>query len=429
MKILLVEDSATLRAVMVGYIELDGHEVKTANSGEEALQFLETMDVDMVIMDVEMPGLDGFETTRLIRESLGSAWIPIIFVTGKNDDESLEEGIAAGGDDYLVKPISKVILHAKIRAMERISAMRDEMNKLNNELMELSQRDSMTGLYNRRAFDEKADEQWAIASRNKEPLTILLLDVDHFKLYNDCYGHVTGDECLRNVAQTLRSRFNRPGDVIARYGGEEFIALLPDTDKSGAEHVAEQLRVAIEEMQLKHKDSPTSRYVTVSIGGTVVNYTTGTDIGTQIELADTTLYHSKNRGRNCVTINAFTSKYSALVISEDQKTTKFITSSLEGHCKVMSHSNPEKSAEFAQFYHPDIVILDADNAGLSCESVFNELREISAIEYAPIIIIASDDPDELIAMQDRLGADGSLDKPLNAHRLVSKIDGFLHNDD
>ena len=429
MKILLVEDSATLRAVMVNYIEMYGHEAVTANSGEEALQILETLSVDMIIMDVEMPGLDGFETTRLIRESLGNFWIPIIFVTGKNDDDSLEEGIAAGGDDYLVKPVSKIILHAKIKAMERISAMRDEMRTLNEELIELSQRDSMTGLYNRRAFDEKASEQWAIAARNKEPLTILLLDVDHFKLYNDCYGHMAGDDCLRKVAQTLQRCFNRPGDIVARYGGEEFIALLPNTGKSGAEHVAEHLRVAIEELQIKHKESLTSRYVTVSIGGTVVNFTTGTDLDTQVELADTTLYHSKNRGRNCVTINAFTSKYSALVISEDQKTTNYISDALLGHCKVMSHTNPEKSAEFARFYQPDIILLDADNAGASCEKIYNELRDIAAIEYAPIIIIASNDPDELLAMKKHLGADGCLNKPINGHRLVAKIHRFLHNDD
>lgn len=428
MKILLAEDSATLRAVMVNHIEMEGHEAVTASSGEEALQILETLSVDMVIMDVEMPGLDGFETTRLIRESLGSFWIPIIFVTGKSDDKSLEEGIAAGGDDYLIKPVSSVILHAKIRAMERISAMRDEMRGLNMELMELSQRDGLTGLYNRRAFDEKASEQWSIAARNKEPLAVLLLDVDHFKLYNDCYGHMPGDECLRKIAKTLQLCFNRPGDIVARYGGEEFIVLLPNTGKSGAEHVAEQLRVTIEELQIKHKESLTSRYVTVSIGGTIINYTTGTDLATQIDLADTTLYHSKNRGRNCVTINAFTSKHSALVISEDKQTTGFITHALEGHCKVMSHSNPNKSAEFARFYQPDIVLLDADNAGESCEKTFHQLRNISAMEYAPIIIIASDDPDELILLSDRLGADGCLEKPINGHRLVSKIHRYLHSD-
>ena len=150
MNILLVEDSATLRFAMEAYIRDAGHHSLAAENGETAVQLIEQENIDMVLMDVEMPGLDGFETTRLIRENLGQNWIPIIFVTGKSDEQSFEKGIAAGGDDYLIKPVSKVILNAKIRAMERIANMRTQLHVLNDELMQLSQRDGLTQLLNRR---------------------------------------------------------------------------------------------------------------------------------------------------------------------------------------------------------------------------------------------------------------------------------------
>ena len=159
MQILLVEDSATLRHAMSEYIRAAGHEALVAQSGEEALQMIEHTPFDLIIMDVEMPGLNGFETTRLMREWLGEHWIPIIFVTGKTDDASVEEGIEAGGDDYLSKPVSPIILKAKIRAMQRIVDMRNQLSEMNEALEQLSQRDSLTQLYNRRTFNDIAKQQ------------------------------------------------------------------------------------------------------------------------------------------------------------------------------------------------------------------------------------------------------------------------------
>ncbi|WP_286876163.1 diguanylate cyclase, partial [Marinimicrobium sp. UBA4509] len=233
MKILLVEDSATLRHAMSQYISEAGHTPLIARSGEEALQLLEDTPVDLIIMDVEMPGLNGFETTRLIREWLGGHWVPIIFVTGKNEDESYREGIEAGGDDYLIKPVSPVIIKAKIRAMARIAEMRDQLNQLNAELEALSQLDSLTQILNRRTFNDQANQHWRLAVRHQTPTSVLMIDVDHFKPYNDHYGHPAGDRCLKQITQAIKGCLQRPSDLLGRYGGEEFIALLPETDLAG----------------------------------------------------------------------------------------------------------------------------------------------------------------------------------------------------
>ena len=425
MKILLVEDSATLRAIMLNYIAKSGHEVIIACSGEESLQILETNDVDMIIMDVEMPGLDGYEATRLIRESLESQWIPIIFVSGMSDDKSLAEGIEAGGDDYLIKPVSRVILNAKIRAMERLSSMRNEMNTLNTELIELSQRDPMTGLYNRRAFDEKAEDYWRIATRNKEPLTVLILDIDHFKLYNDAYGHIEGDMCIRKIAIVLNECFNRPGDVIARYGGEEFIVLLSNTTHEGAEYLAEQMRTSIAEQEIRHKASTTGRYVSVSIGGSATNFTTGTSLSAQIALADKALYESKNNGRDRITITDFSCKQSALVIAREDSQANIINHSLNGHCKIISNSNADRSAEYARCFSPRVIILDFDDNWDYAKTICTDIRANPMSKDVPIIIISSKDKDDLEELVEKLDANSYLRKPFKTHRLLAIVNQYL----
>ena len=300
MKILVVEDNPILRQTLCAYIELAGHEAVVAASGEEALRLIKTIPVDLVFMDVEMPGLNGFETTKLMRESFGNHWVPIVFVTGMGDASSFEEGIDAGGDDYLIKPISPIIIKAKIRALERISAMRDELNRLNGELEALSRQDGLTQLCNRRYFEEQADRQWQISARAKEAVAILMIDVDYFKNFNDCYGHIAGDHCLQAVASTLKRSLRRPADILARYGGEEFVAILPQTNLEGATTVAETIRLAVENLSLPHRESAGVGVITLSIGCVSTINVKGITVGEMIKQADNCLYQAKNEGRNRV---------------------------------------------------------------------------------------------------------------------------------
>lgn len=425
MKILLVEDSATIRYVMSQYIGDAGHETIIAESGEQALQILDTTPVDMVIMDVEMPGLDGFETTTLIREWLGDHWIPIIFVTGKSEAKSLEEGIAAGGDDYIIKPVNQTILNAKIRAMERITEMRNQLADLNKELTVLSQHDGLTKLYNRRTFEEKAQQLWDQSTRNQLALTVILLDIDHFKLYNDCYGHPAGDVCITQVAQVMARCLNRASDLVGRYGGEEFIAIMSDTNEQGAAHICELIRRSIEALEIRHRDSSCSKVVTVSIGASVVNFTTGTDVKAQISRADQALYESKSNGRNCVTIREFNPQCKVLVVDEREDALEAIKKNLEGHCAVVTSTHAEECVALAEEYFPEVILLntktDADIQGL-CRI----LKSHNKIKSIPILIVSSDGEEALKKFGMEVHADGYLTEPLDKNRLLASISKYLH---
>ncbi len=388
MNILIVEDSATLRHAMCQYIRNAGHAPIVANNGEEALQMFDPKVVDMIVMDVEMPGLDGFETTRLIREWLekDELWLPIIFVTGKNEEEDLRRGIDVGGDDYLIKPVSETILLAKIRAMERIIAMRDELKRLNQSLVELSERDSLTHLFNRRTFDDRAENAWKQAARNHEALAILIMDIDHFKLYNDCYGHIAGDDCIVKVADAILQSLGRPGDIVARYGGEEFIAVLTDTREDGAYHVAERIRQNVAALNIRHRESPTSTHITVSIGGAVINHTAGTHLRDQINAADKALYASKQAGRNRVTVKLFSPRVRILIADGSGRLARAVDGKLKHYFALLQARTGQETLALARRNRPDVIVLDEQLSGEDAITTIRRLREDSDTGQIPLLI-------------------------------------------
>ncbi len=357
MKILLVEDSATLRHAMSQYVLDAGHTPLLAESGEQALQLLEDTPVDMIIMDVEMPGLNGFETTALIREWLGSHWIPIIFVTGMSEDDDYRQGIEAGGDDYLIKPVSKMIITAKIRAMERIADMRDQLNRLNTELEALSQLDSLTQVLNRRTFNEQAEQQWLLAGRKQTHTCALMIDVDHFKLYNDHYGHPAGDACLKEVTAAIKDCLNRPYDLLGRYGGEEFVVLLPETDASGAERVCSSIKEAIAKLALPHKVSPVEPVVTVSIGAACCLQPRTCSLEEVIKSADRALYRAKHTGRNQYTVEEMTAHRTVIIAHSDDDVLQEASTCLRPLYNLVTAEGAEETLELAATIRPDLIIL------------------------------------------------------------------------
>lgn len=429
MKILLVEDSATLRHAMSQYITDAGHTPLIAHSGEEALQLLEDTPVDMIIMDVEMPGLNGFETTRLIREWLGGHWIPIVFVTGLNEDENYREGIDAGGDDYLIKPVSFMIIKAKIRAMERIAEMRDQLNRLNAELETLSQLDSLTQTFNRRTFNELAQQQWLVAARQQTPISMLMIDVDHFKLYNDHYGHPAGDVCLKRVTWAIKSCLHRPTDLLGRYGGEEFIVLLPETDINGAFMVAESINRAVAAENLRHEVSPTQDHVTVSVGGACCITTDGHSLEELIKTADRALYKAKRSGRNRALVDEVAVHRTLLILDPSQDSPQIVAALLQSRCNVLTTDNADEALEIAIDLRPDLIIVDAQLADEDNRRFCRQLARSAKTTTIPLLILTTEACHHRPEDDSNFGIRACLSKPFEEQKLVNKVRELLDPDD
>jgi diguanylate cyclase (GGDEF)-like protein len=289
------------------YLARQGHVPIPASHGAQAVELFQSEAPDLVLLDVLLPDMDGYAVARRIRE-LGKPeeWTPIIFLTMMDGDADLEKGIVAGGDDYLQKPVSTVVLRAKIRAMQRIVEMHRallattrKLNAANQELMRLSAVDGLTGVNNRRMFDAALAREWHRSMRRSTELAVVMCDVDFFKRFNDTYGHQAGDDCLKQVAATLTRTMGRSGDLLARYGGEEFSVILPDTDLEGAAFVAESMRYGVAELQIPHAGSSHGE-VTISAGIAACVAHADNTPEALLHAADQALYQAKQAGRNQV---------------------------------------------------------------------------------------------------------------------------------
>ncbi len=303
--ILVVDDQSAARVAVVAELDRAGHRALEADSAEWALELFKRYRPDLVLLDIEMPSHDGYWTAQQIRAAEPGGWTPIIFLSQRDQAQDVWRGIEAGGDDYLVKPVSPMILHAKLRAMQRLLGMRqrlvqlsEELRQANAQLKQISSLDALTGLMNRRALDERLHEQIELSRREGQPLTLVLCDVDHFKRYNDSLGHIEGDRCLQRVAGLLRDACRRPTDCVGRYGGEEFALILPNTPRSGAMTYARALIRAMELAALPHPDSEIAPHVTLSGGITTCLADASTTAEGLLMRADDALYNAKAHGRN-----------------------------------------------------------------------------------------------------------------------------------
>lgn len=295
MNVLIVDDQRVMREISKSIAEELGHKTFLAENGEQAIQLVTSNKVDLILLDVEMPGLNGFQTAQTIRKKV-TVWFPIIFLSARTEPDFFVEGIRSGGDAYLYKPIVPEVLAAMIRAMERITLTQEELHQAKIKMETLAHRDALTNVVNRRGFDNAIQLEFEKAQSDNTPLTLLMMDVDHFKAYNDNYGHQTGDECLRKLSSIVTDALCRDHDLLARYGGEEFAILLPNTNLADAQIVATRILQKIADAAIPHEFSSCSNQVTISAG--MAELKEQKTVSELIESADQNLYLAKTQGRN-----------------------------------------------------------------------------------------------------------------------------------
>ncbi len=297
--ILLVDDDPTVIGLL-GTILQEFGRLRFATSGEEALRMALQSIPDLVLLDIEMPGMSGFEVCKAMKEMPLLMDVPIIFITSHEDDEHEVTGLALGASDFITKPPRAPQVVARVRMHLRMKQMADALRNA-------AYQDGLTQIANRRQFEETLQREWLRAQRQGSPTALLMIDIDAFKKYNDHYGHPAGDRCLQAVAQTIQKAVHRPADLAARYGGEEFAVLLPDTDSCGARYLALHLLQAVSALRLPHAGSPVADHVTLSIGvsafedgGAALAGTAGVDhppASRLLAAADQALYAAKEGGR------------------------------------------------------------------------------------------------------------------------------------
>ncbi|UPT56654.1 diguanylate cyclase domain-containing protein [Dickeya zeae] len=289
-KVLVVDDQP-INIHILNDVLADQFEVLMATNGERALEQARSQKPDLILLDIVMPGMDGYEVCRRLKAEPLTELIPVIFVTSQTETEVEAQGFEVGAVDFISKPINPAIVRARVTTQLTLKLYMDNMR-------DIAWIDGLTGLHNRRRFDEMLHSYWDQCLREARPVTLLMMDVDFFKRYNDQYGHQAGDECLCRIAMAIKQSLRRPLDMSFRYGGEEFACLLPFTEFDGGCQRAEAILQAVRQLAIPHQASDTAPFVTLSIGVDCQIPTADTSWETLLHNADSALYQSKALGRN-----------------------------------------------------------------------------------------------------------------------------------
>jgi diguanylate cyclase (GGDEF)-like protein len=289
-RILIVDDAMENIQILHQALQ-DEHDVVFAMNGAKALHIAQNQLPDLILLDAMMPDMDGYAVCAALRASAVTRDIPIIFVTALKTPEDETRALDAGAADFISKPVNAAVVRARVRTQLTVKRQSDA-------LRELTLTDGLTGVANRRAFDEKLQAEWRRCARAQVPMGLIMVDIDHFKMYNDKYGHQAGDACLQVVGEAMKRAALRPQDMVARYGGEEFAILLPQEDSSGAEAVARRVLDEIAALAIAHACSSSGTHVTVSMGVASMTPTEKVEASELIKAADALLYQAKAQGRN-----------------------------------------------------------------------------------------------------------------------------------
>ncbi|WP_312521458.1 diguanylate cyclase [Anaerospora sp.] len=322
MTILVIDDSVDSQELIKKFLKIQGYSnflcCSSADCAFNELKLAEpeypASEVDLILLDIVMPDVDGIETCSRIKSDERYKDVPVIMVTASTDESNLQQAFAVGATDYITKPLGKVELLARVRAALKLKEETDcrkvreqellqalkQLEEANETLQKLSSLDGLTGIANRRSFDQTLNKEWNLAVRQGSLLSLILFDIDFFKAYNDSYGHQAGDDCLKQVSYAADALIRRPADLLARYGGEEFAVILPNTTSKGAALVAENIRQAISSQQIPHSASCIAGHVTISVGVMTMMPLQQDALTELIEEADKALYQAKQNGRNRV---------------------------------------------------------------------------------------------------------------------------------
>lgn len=291
---ILIADDIPMNIKILGDALKADYSIRFATDGLKALEVARSFPPpDLILLDIMMPGMDGYDVCRALKEDNETQSIPIIFITAMSQEEDETKGLELGAVDYITKPFSLPIVKARIKTHIELKRHRDMLERL-------SLLDGLTGIPNRRRFDECFDVEWKRAERLSSFLSVIMVDIDLFKQFNDFYGHQQGDDCLKLVAKALADSVKRASDCVARYGGEEFVCILPDTDIQGAIQVGDAMRQNVEALRMPHERSTVTDHVTISVGTATTIPTRGQSRFSLLEVADKNLYRAKADGRNCL---------------------------------------------------------------------------------------------------------------------------------
>jgi diguanylate cyclase (GGDEF)-like protein len=319
--ILIVDDNPDNLKVLSAVLIQNSYKVRKAINGNFALKSVEISAPNLILLDIQMPGMSGYDVCQRLKASETTEDIPIIFISALDDVLIKVQAFELGGVDYITKPFQEKEVLSRVKTQLTIAKQRqrlEQQNKrleqeiekrkgieeallrANTELERLANLDGLTQVANRRYFDARFTQEWQRGVRDRLPLSLILCDVDYFKQYNDAYGHLIGDECLKQVANTLRAVAKRPADLAARYGGEEFVLLLPNTNHQGAMQVAQTLHQQIKNLHIPHQDSLVSQWVTLSTGIATIVPSPEVSIQGLLHEADQAMYEAKQMGRDRV---------------------------------------------------------------------------------------------------------------------------------
>ncbi|MFB2934348.1 diguanylate cyclase domain-containing protein [Aerosakkonemataceae cyanobacterium BLCC-F154] len=307
--ILIVDDTPDNLHILFEALTHEGYEVRCVKNGAMALIGVEAAPPDLILLDIRMPEMNGYDVCEQLKANSQTCEIPIIFLSALGEPVDKVKAFQVGGADYITKPFQfeEVLVRVKhqltIRNLQKQrKELIDALERANQELQRLVNVDGLTQIFNRSHFDRCLTQEWNRSAREKLPLSLILADIDHFKQYNDLYGHIAGDRCLQKVAKTIHNAVKRPSDLAARYGGEEFAILLPNTDLTGAAQLAETIRLMVEQLIITDVPQPSPGRVSISLGVASVIPSLDDSVDTLVAAADRLLYKAKAQGRNKVCI-------------------------------------------------------------------------------------------------------------------------------